>query len=123
KVTLVGQPQIVDAGWLKRLESPHEDLGGVADPDLIYEQAGRGCYRSWHKPSPERRTNKDYLGKSILAHHHYSVIEHGMYTFEIEGVSRALLAEFTRHRHLSFSVESLRYCPPRGYVIHPTLET
>jgi thymidylate synthase (FAD) len=31
------------------------------------------------------------------------------FTFAIEGVSRALLAQLTRHRHFSFSVESQRY--------------
>ena len=41
---------------------------------------------------------------------HESVLEHAVYTFRIEGVSRALLAQLTRHRIASFSVESQRYC-------------
>ena len=40
---------------------------------------------------------------------HESVIEHVKYTFMIEGVSRALLAQLTRHRIASFSVQSQRY--------------
>ena len=40
---------------------------------------------------------------------HESVLEHCKFTFQVEGVSRALLAQFTRHRIASFSVQSQRY--------------
>ena len=40
---------------------------------------------------------------------HESPIEHASFTFGIEGVSRALLAQITRHRIASFSVQSQRY--------------
>ncbi len=40
---------------------------------------------------------------------HESPIEHISFTFGIENVSRALLAQITRHRHASFSVQSQRY--------------
>lgn len=40
---------------------------------------------------------------------HSSPIEHASFTFGIEGVSRALLAQLTRHRIASFSVQSQRY--------------
>ena len=40
---------------------------------------------------------------------HESVAEHAAFTFRIEGVSRALLAQLTRHRIASFSVQSQRY--------------
>ena len=40
---------------------------------------------------------------------HESPIEHVSFTFGIEGVSRALLAQITRHRIASFSVQSQRY--------------
>lgn len=40
---------------------------------------------------------------------HESVLEHATYTFDVDGVSRALLAQVTRHRVASFSVESQRY--------------
>lgn len=41
---------------------------------------------------------------------HHSVLEHAVFTFKVEGVSRVLLAQLTRHRLASFSVESQRYC-------------
>jgi thymidylate synthase (FAD) len=40
---------------------------------------------------------------------HESPIEHISFTFGIEGVSRSLLAQLTRHRIASYSVKSQRY--------------
>lgn len=40
---------------------------------------------------------------------HESPIEHASFTFGIEGVSRAFLAQMTRHRMASYSVKSQRY--------------
>jgi thymidylate synthase (FAD) len=40
---------------------------------------------------------------------HESPIEHANFTFGIEGVSRSLLAQITRHRIASYSVQSQRY--------------
>ena len=40
---------------------------------------------------------------------HASPTEHASFTFAIEGVSRALLAQITRHRIASYSVQSQRY--------------
>lgn len=76
--------------------------------DALAEFAGRNCYQAWDKLNPETATNEGYLA-NIIDHQHFSVLEHASATFFMEGVSRALLAELTRHRHLSFSVLSQRY--------------
>lgn len=47
--------------------------------------------------------------RKILSSGHHSVLEHVSFTFSIEGVSRSLLAQITRHRIASFSVQSQRY--------------
>ena len=62
--------------------------------------------------------------KGAMASGHMSVTEHVSYTFRIEGVSRALLAQITRHRIASFSVESQRYVRMERmpYVTPPTIE-
>ncbi|WP_054955017.1 FAD-dependent thymidylate synthase [Paenibacillus dakarensis] len=57
----------------------------------------------------EGGTDADRLFRHIIRSKHVSTLEHLTYTFAIEGVSRALLAQLTRHRHLSFSVQSQRY--------------
>lgn len=55
---------------------------------------------------------------------HESPIEHASFTFGIEGVSRALLAQITRHRMASFSVKSQRYVREGAfeYVTPPEIE-
>lgn len=45
---------------------------------------------------------------------HVSVAEHATFTFLIEGISRVTLAQLTRHRMASYSVESQRYCEGSG---------
>lgn len=45
---------------------------------------------------------------------HFSPIEHASFTFGVEGVSRSLLAQITRHRLASFSVQSQRYVSELG---------
>lgn len=86
----------------------HKETYVVAPIDELAEFAGRNCYQSWNRPNSKTASNEGYL-TNIIAQQHYSVMEHGSVTFYVTGVSRALLAELTRHRHLSFSVVSQRY--------------
>lgn len=54
---------------------------------------------------------------------HESPIEHASFTFGIQGVSRSLLAQITRHRIGSYSVQSQRYVRENAfdYVIPPEI--
>lgn len=63
----------------------------------------------------------EFIGK--LPEAHQSPFEHVSFTFGIEGVSRAMLAQITRHRIASFSVQSQRYVEMDGfgYVIPPSI--
>ena len=63
----------------------------------------------------------EFIGK--LPEAHQSPLEHVSFTFGIEGVSRAMLAQITRHRIASFSVQSQRYVnmDEFGYVIPPSI--
>ena len=72
-------------------------------PVDIVEQAASMCYDS--KP-----TKSHAIAKSCAKTGHMSVWEHISFVFEVQGVSRAMLAQITRHRHHSFSVRSQRYC-------------
>jgi len=55
---------------------------------------------------------------------HESPLEHASFTFGIEGVSRAFLAQITRHRIASYSVKSQRYVNENmfDFVIPPEIE-
>ena len=57
-------------------------------------------------------TNSDNNERSLrhaMDSGHTSVLEHASYTFRVEGLSRAALAQLTRHRLASFDVQSQRY--------------
>lgn len=91
---------------------------GATDSESLVEFAGRGCYRSWSNAA--RRTNAEYLA-NILAHEHYSVLEHANFTLWMTGISRSLSHELVRHRHLSLSQESQRFVPATdiNFVVPP----
>jgi len=55
-------------------------------------------------------TEADRLFRQIVASRHLSTVEHLSFTFAIEGISRACLAQLTRHRvGFSYSVQSQRF--------------
>lgn len=73
------------------------------NPLSIAELAASVCYDS--EPTETYR-----IAKGCKATGHTSVLEHISFTFHVTGVSRALLAQLSRHRHISLSVRSQRYC-------------
>ena len=94
---------------------PPDDVPWETDADggqALAEFAGRACYQSWSKPNARTATNAGYL-RHILEVGHLSVLEHGVVTFYLTGVSRSLTHELIRHRHFSYSQLSQRYVPER----------
>ena len=96
-------------------------------PEEIVAMAGRLCYSPSDLDALEERVSRQdqskYLQKvSSMGHH--SLLEHAVFTFGLEGVSRALLAQITRHRVASFSVQSQRYVGMEedfDYVVPPSI--
>ena len=87
-------------------------LTHTPDPQKIMAAAAKLCYARADIDSvmegltPEK--TDDFIDMlSSLGHE--SPMEHMTFTFGIENVSRALLAQITRHRMASFSVKSQRY--------------
>jgi thymidylate synthase (FAD) len=104
-------PQIRLIGWTHF--EPPDDVPWSTDAEggqALAEFAGRACYQSWDKPNPATATNAGYLAH-ILEVGHHSVLEHGVATFYLTGVSRSFTHELVRHRHLSYSQLSQRYVP------------
>src|SRR5690242_13830191 len=98
---------------------PPEDVPWSTDADggqALAEFAGRACYQSWKKPNPATATNAGYL-RHILEVGHLSVLEHGVVTFYLTGVSRSFTHELIRHRHFSYSQLSQRYVPERNAAV------
>ena len=78
------------------------------NPLAVIEKAASMCYDS--KPTKSGR-----IANACYQSGHTSVFEHASFTFELTGVSRAFLAQITRHRIASFSVRSQRYCKEDGF--------
>ena len=57
---------------------------------------------------------REVLGRIIKAGHE-SILEHINLTYSIKGISRALLQELARHRHISLSVESTRHTLKKNF--------
>jgi thymidylate synthase (FAD) len=89
-----------------------ELIAHTPDPEKWIAMAARTCYSAADidglRRASESSDNAAYI-RGVLASGHQSVIEHASFSFAIEGVSRALLAQITRHRMASFSVQSQRY--------------
>lgn len=78
------------------------------NPLNIVEEAASICYDS-------RPTENFRIAKGCKATGHQSVLEHISFTFCVTGASRALLAQLSRHRHISLSVRSQRYCEENNF--------
>ena len=101
--------------------------------EALAEFAGRLCYLSFgedagleggHKTIPGRTTNASYL-TNILKTKHGSVLEHAVWSFLFEGVSRSLTHELIRHRAgMGYSQLSQRYVDESNiaFVLPPEIE-
>ena len=102
-------------------------IAHTPEPEKVVAAAAKLCYSDSHIADlldglDEEKTARFLEMLSDLGH--ASPIEHASFTFGIEGVSRSLLAQITRHRIASFSVQSQRYVrlDDFRYVVPPAIE-
>lgn len=55
--------------------------------------------------------------KHLYRNGHHSVFEHVVFTFQIEGISRACSHQLVRHRHTSPTQRSQRYCAEDNFEV------
>jgi thymidylate synthase (FAD) len=96
-------------------------LEATEDPERVICTAARSDYSSaFVGDQPFEATMETVDGDGIeekkrtlighlLDHGHFGPFEHPQATFAVEGVSRSCMAQLTRHRHVSFDVQSMRY--------------
>ena len=101
-------------------------IAHTPEPEKVVAAAAKLCYSDAHITDlldglDEEKTARFLTMLSDLGH--ASPIEHASFTFAIEGVSRSLLAQITRHRIASFSVQSQRYVREKAfeYVLPPSI--
>lgn len=77
---------------------------------LIAVKSARKCYDSISDSNSETIGEKDrQLMKNLMKSGHHTIFEHIDLVLEIEGISRALLQQWSRHRVQSQNVKSTRY--------------
>ena len=84
-------------------------LAHTPDADRICAAAGNSCYSERSSADIVEDIDSDKVLSRIVGMGHHSVIEHAVFTFSVEGVSRALTHQLVRHRVASFSQQSQRY--------------
>ena len=100
-------------------------LAYTPNADRVCAAAARSCYSE--NPSGtlvETMKNPAKMLSAVVAMGHHSVIEHAVFTFSIEGVSRSLTHQLVRHRIASYSQQSQRYVSINEptYVIPDTIK-
>lgn len=86
-----------------------ELLAYTRDADKICAAAGNSCYSDRSSFEIMDTIDAEKTLSRIVGMGHNSVIEHAVFTFSVEGVSRALTHQLVRHRLASFSQQSQRY--------------
>jgi thymidylate synthase (FAD) len=100
-------------------------LRRTPDPEGVIASAAKLCYASETESlldqDPKRAAG---FVKRLAAMGHMSPVEHAVFTFYIEGVSRAMTHQLVRHRIASYSQRSQRYVghDEFDYVVPPQLE-
>lgn len=91
-----------------------EATENVTDPALLVALAAKRCYKSFEvglnpNVTQIRKDYTEYLD-NVMKSGHGSVLEHAVFTFAIENVSRVFTAEMNRHRAgWAISEGSLRF--------------
>ncbi|MBQ9832430.1 MAG: FAD-dependent thymidylate synthase [Clostridia bacterium] len=100
-------------------------LSHTIDPELTIALGGKLCYSKSEIDTLREDTkgNEDKFVGKLMSFGHLSPLEHASFTFGVQGVSRALLAQITRHRIASFSVQSQRYVTndELTYIVPPSI--
>lgn len=87
-------------------------LEHTPNPERVVANAARLCYSNLDIDGLfDKYTDKQNEGMidRLMSVGHFSPVEHVSFTFGIEGVSRSLLSQLTRHRVASYSAQSQRY--------------
>lgn len=87
------------------VEQSVELLSHTTDAEILLERAGRTCYKSEDRITPESAPR---FVKMICQRNHESVLEHAVATMRFT-TDRGITHELVRHRLASYSQESTRY--------------
>ncbi len=76
--------------------------------------------KSWEEHEMNKAEIEKWISDAIL-HGYWSVLEHSVYTFYMEGISRVASHQLVRHRIASFTQMSHRFIKPMEEYYYPVL--
>ncbi|MBW7897679.1 Thymidylate synthase ThyX [Candidatus Brocadiaceae bacterium B188] len=102
------------------------------DPEEIAAQAAKLCYSPASidnlKKQIENKNQTAFIDK-LIDMRHLSPIEHAIFTFGVEGISRSCSHQIVRHRLASYSQQSQRYVGQQSkdgvgfhFIVPPSIE-
>jgi thymidylate synthase (FAD) len=105
------------------------DEHSTPNPDELAALSARGDYMSdslvgtTYEEAMDGKDLQEFLNDKVYRGH-FGVFEHPQASFFVEGLSRSAMAQVTRHRHMSFDVQSQRYVDfsDKDPVVPPTFE-
>lgn len=102
-------------------------IAHTPEPERLIAAAARLCYSDRLVSDLMSSLHSDEVARLVRMLKrtgHLSPLEHVSFTFSVEGLSRAALAQFTRHRMASFSVQSQRHIKSThaGWIVPPAID-
>ncbi len=103
-------------------------LHNTPDPDRAVAAAGRLCYAPVSAAELTGTMSDDdvtRLVRGLVKSGHHSALEHAVFSFAVDGVSRACTHQLVRHRVASYNQQSQRYVnfsAADGFVVPPSIE-
>ncbi|WP_132060141.1 FAD-dependent thymidylate synthase [Halorussus amylolyticus] len=96
---------------LKATEDPEEVICTGARNDYMSDFVGDQSFEEIMESveGDDIEEKKATLIGHLLSHGHFGPFEHPKAVFAVKGISRSCMAQITRHRHVSFDVQSMRY--------------
>jgi thymidylate synthase (FAD) len=96
---------------LEATEEPERLICQAARNDYMEEFVGETAFEDvMESVGGETMGEKqETLIHHLLEHGHFGPFEHPHATFAVKGISRSCMAQITRHRHVSFDIQSMRY--------------
>ncbi|PLX16161.1 MAG: thymidylate synthase (FAD) [Candidatus Muiribacterium halophilum] len=92
-------------------------LSHTPQPEKKIAVAARLCYSKLTVSQLNEKLDDDTIKRllqAVIERGHHSVLEHAIFTFGIDGVSRVCTHQLVRHRVASFAQQSQRYVKMKG---------
>jgi thymidylate synthase (FAD) len=95
-----------------------ELIAFTPNPDVNCATAAHICYANASISDLRKKVSQEYAQKllrKLIDSGHHSTLEHAVFSFGVEGISRACSHQLVRHRVASYNQQSQRYVKEGGF--------